>query len=166
MTDISGFVEADRVKGSLSCRVAAQRWMKGRRVPSREGSCEKIENRLLPALSVRRSARSTQVERALRARFHLWIRRRDGSGLAQFNFFTASGDLAAIFFLTSRRAPAVLGTLKIACRMWKALSERRPGRSYQRKIAARRAPPTFSSVVAPHRGMNGSLAKAKGGKRD
>ena len=32
-----------------------------------EGSCEKIENRFLPALSVRRSARSTQVERALRA---------------------------------------------------------------------------------------------------
>ena len=56
-----------------------------------EGSCEKIENRLLPALSVRRSARSTQVERALRARFHLTIQRRDGSGLAQFNFFTASG---------------------------------------------------------------------------
>jgi len=50
-----------------------------------EGSCEKIENRLLPALSVRRRtavprARATQVERALRARFHLWTRRRDGSG--------------------------------------------------------------------------------------
>ena len=45
-----------------------------------EGSCEKIENRLLPALSVRRSARATQVERALRARFHLWARRRNGSG--------------------------------------------------------------------------------------
>ena len=55
------------------------------------GSCEKIENRLLPALSVRRSARATLVERSLRARFHLWIRRRDGSGLAQLNFFTASG---------------------------------------------------------------------------
>ena len=38
-----------------------------------------------------RSARSTQVERALRARFDLWIRRRDGSGLAQFNLFTGSG---------------------------------------------------------------------------
>ena len=47
-----------------------------------QGSCEKIENRLFPTLSARRSARSTQVERALRARFHLWIRRRDGSGLA------------------------------------------------------------------------------------
>ena len=44
-----------------------------------------------PALSLRRSARSTQVERALRARFHLWIRRLEGSGFAQFNFFTASG---------------------------------------------------------------------------
>ncbi len=62
------------------------------RYSSREGSCEKIQNRLLPALSVRRSARSTQVKRALRARFHLWIRRRDGSGLAQFNVFTASGS--------------------------------------------------------------------------
>ena len=30
-----------------------------------EGSCGKCEKRLLPALSVRRSARSTQVERAL-----------------------------------------------------------------------------------------------------
>jgi len=30
-------------------------------------------------------------ERALRALFHLWTRRRDGSGLAQFNFFTAPG---------------------------------------------------------------------------
>ena len=56
-----------------------------------EGSCEKIENRLLPALSVRRSARSTQVERALRARFRLWIQNRDGSRSSQFNFFTASG---------------------------------------------------------------------------
>ncbi len=60
-----------------------------------EGNCEQIENRLLPALSVRRGtaaprACSAQVERALRARFHLWIRRRDGSGLAQFIFFTAS----------------------------------------------------------------------------
>jgi hypothetical protein len=36
-------------------------------------------------------ARATLVERALRARFHLWMRRRDGSGLAQFNFFTVSG---------------------------------------------------------------------------
>ena len=65
-------------------------------MPAHEGSCEKVENRLLPALSVRRGtavprARSTQVERALRARFHLWIRRRNGSGLVQFNFFTASG---------------------------------------------------------------------------
>ena len=34
-----------------------------------EGSCEKIEDRLFPARSVRRGARSTQVERALRARF-------------------------------------------------------------------------------------------------
>ena len=56
-----------------------------------EGRCEKNEKRLLPTLSVRRSARATLVERALRARFHLWIRRRDGSGLAQLNFFTASG---------------------------------------------------------------------------
>jgi hypothetical protein len=39
--------------------------------PPMEGSCNKIENRLLPALSVRGSARSTQVERALRARFRL-----------------------------------------------------------------------------------------------
>jgi len=45
-----------------------------------EGNCERIENRLLPALSVRRSARATQVERALRARFHLWIRRRAAQG--------------------------------------------------------------------------------------
>ena len=64
--------------------------------PRRQGRCEKIENRLLPALSVRRGtavprARATLVERALRARFRLWIRRRDGSGLAQLNFFTASG---------------------------------------------------------------------------
>ena len=36
-----------------------------------EGSFEKIENRLTPAPSVRTSARSTQVERALRARFRL-----------------------------------------------------------------------------------------------
>ena len=57
-----------------------------------EGSCEKIENRLLSTLSVRRSARSTQVERALRARFRLWIQNRDGSGLSRFNFFTASGE--------------------------------------------------------------------------
>jgi len=34
-----------------------------------KGSCEKIENRFVSATSVRRSARSTQVERALRARF-------------------------------------------------------------------------------------------------
>ncbi len=59
--------------------------------PPSQGSCEQIENRLLPALGVRRSARATPVERALRARFHLWIRRREGAGLAQFNFFTASG---------------------------------------------------------------------------
>jgi len=52
-----------------------------------EGSCEPIENRLLPALSVRRSARATLVERALRVRFHLWIQRRDGAGLAQFQSF-------------------------------------------------------------------------------
>jgi hypothetical protein len=56
-----------------------------------QGSCEKIEDRLTPGLSVRRSARSTQVERTLRVRFHLWIRRRDGSGSAQFKRFTASG---------------------------------------------------------------------------
>ncbi len=60
------------------------------------GSCEKIENRLLPALSVRRGtavprARATQLERALRARFHLSIWRRGGLGLAQFNLFTAPG---------------------------------------------------------------------------
>ena len=59
--------------------------------PPPEGSCERIENRLLSALSVRGSARATQVERALRARFHRWTRRWDGSGLARFNFFTASG---------------------------------------------------------------------------
>jgi len=64
--------------------------------PLGKGSCEKIESRLLPALSVRRGtavsrARSTQVERALRARFHLWIRRRNGSGLAQFNFSQLQG---------------------------------------------------------------------------
>ncbi len=47
---------------------------------------------LLPARSVRWSARSTQVERALCARFRLWIQNRDGSGLSRFNFFTAPGD--------------------------------------------------------------------------
>jgi len=62
-------------------------------IPGKAGSCETIEDRLLPALSVRRGtavprARATLVERALRARFHLWIRRRDGSGLAQLNLFT------------------------------------------------------------------------------
>jgi hypothetical protein len=54
-------------------------------------SCEKIEDRVLPARSVRRSARSTQVERALRARFRPWIQNRDGAGSSRFNFFTASG---------------------------------------------------------------------------
>ena len=34
---------------------------------------------------------STQVERALRARFQLWIQNRDWSGSSRFNFFTASG---------------------------------------------------------------------------
>ena len=62
-----------------------------------EGSCEKIENRLLLARSVRRSARSTQVERALRARFRLWIQNRDGSGLSRFNFFTAPGVPPVVF---------------------------------------------------------------------
>ena len=48
-----------------------------------EGRCEEVKNRcrLLLALSVSRRtavprARSTRVERALRARFHLWMRRR------------------------------------------------------------------------------------------
>ena len=41
--------------------------------PLGKGSCKIIENRLLPALSVRGSARSTQVARALRARFRLRI---------------------------------------------------------------------------------------------
>ena len=62
-----------------------------------EGSCEKIENRLHPALSVRRSARATQVERALRARFHLWTRRRDGSGwLNSFFSQLQGGGTAAL----------------------------------------------------------------------
>jgi len=61
------------------------------------GSCEKIENRLLPALSVRRGtavprARATQVERALRARFHLWTRRRDGSGWPNSIFSQLQGN--------------------------------------------------------------------------
>ena len=72
-----------------------------------EGSCEEIENRLLPAPSVRRGtavprARSTQVERELCARFHLWIRRRDRSGLAQFDFSTALGCGAKRSFSAER----------------------------------------------------------------
>jgi hypothetical protein len=61
------------------------------KIPSLEGSCEKIQDRICPAKSVRRSARSTQVERALRARFELWIPSRDLSRSSQFNFFTAPG---------------------------------------------------------------------------
>ena len=52
---------------------------------------KKLKNRLLRPLSVRRSARTTQVERALRARFHMWIWRWDRSRMARFNVFTASG---------------------------------------------------------------------------
>jgi hypothetical protein len=68
----------------------------GGRIPSKnspltKGSCEKIEDRLLPARSVRRSARSTQVEGALRTRFGLWIQNRDRSEPSRFNFFTAPG---------------------------------------------------------------------------
>jgi hypothetical protein len=44
-------------------------------------------NRLVPTLSVRRSARSTQV-----VRFRLWIRSYDGSGSFRFNFLTTPGE--------------------------------------------------------------------------
>ena len=56
-------------KSRLCLFAAAADWI---RLPPPQcgGSCEKIENRLFPALSVRRSARATLVERALRARFH------------------------------------------------------------------------------------------------
>jgi hypothetical protein len=43
---------------------------------------------------VRRSARSTQVERALRARFRLRIQSRRGSRSFRFNSFTAPGRSA------------------------------------------------------------------------
>jgi hypothetical protein len=36
-------------------------------------------------------ARSTQVERALRARFQLWIQNHNGSAPRRFNLFTAPG---------------------------------------------------------------------------
>ena len=78
--------------GAISVAVGAKE--NGGPIPSRERSCEKIKNRLLPALSVRRSARATLVERALRARFHLWVRGQGGSGLAQLIVFTASGARA------------------------------------------------------------------------
>ena len=42
----------------------------GRNFLVEKGSCERIEDRLLPGPSVRRSARSTWVQRALRARCH------------------------------------------------------------------------------------------------
>ena len=60
-----------------------------------KGSREKIQDRVFTARSVRRSARSTQVERALRARFGLWIFGRDTSGVS-IQFFTASGGLQGL----------------------------------------------------------------------
>jgi hypothetical protein len=55
---------------------------------------KKLKYRPVPALSVRRGtavprARSTQVERALRACFRLWIQSLKGQRLYPFNFFTA-----------------------------------------------------------------------------
>jgi hypothetical protein len=63
-------------------------------LPAPHKSCEKIEHRLPPGLSVRRSARSTQMEHALRARFYLRIRRWDGSAPAQFNSYQGSNAKA------------------------------------------------------------------------
>jgi len=45
---------------------------------------------------VRGIAHSTQVERALRARFRLWIQSCDGSGSFGFNFFTGPGGGAEV----------------------------------------------------------------------
>ncbi len=56
------------------------------------GSCEELKDGSSRKMGVRGSARSTQVEGALRARFQPWLKIRVGSGLARFDFFTGSAQ--------------------------------------------------------------------------
>jgi len=72
------------VKGERS----EQRFLALRAV-SFAGAVKAFDSWLLPAQSVRWSARSTQVERTLREHFRLWSRSWCGSGVPQFDFFAA-----------------------------------------------------------------------------